>query len=137
MFSKRYEDRLAAWRSFRESLESSVDPIQDAIDFWNKAPIVNIAADPWDPETWPDPWEMIEENTYCEFLKILAIMYTLQLTERFSHDCFEIHIATTEEKRYYLLLINQRIIGYENNTHIPQNELPKLKLEKIKVANSD
>jgi len=137
MFDKKYEDRLVIWSNFRETLETANDPIQEAIDFWSTATLTSLAADPWDTATWPTPWEMIEENIYCEFVKLLAIFYTLQLTERFSKDVFEIHIATTSDNRYYLLSVNQRIIGYKHNTHIPQEELPKFNLEKIFVTAND
>tara|TARA_B110000879_G_scaffold59092_1_gene82983 strand:+ start:1086 stop:1406 length:321 start_codon:yes stop_codon:yes gene_type:complete len=81
MFNKTYEDRLILWREFRTSLESVQDPIQEAIDFYNQAPYCLIAADPFTPSSWPTAWELLEENNYCAFVKILAICYTLQLTD--------------------------------------------------------
>ena len=62
MFDKSYEQRLLIWRELREGLEVSKDPIQDTIDFYNQAPTCLIAADPYTPSTWPDPWELIKEN---------------------------------------------------------------------------
>ena len=38
MFDKKYEDRLTIWREFRNELETSADPLQDTIDFYNQAP---------------------------------------------------------------------------------------------------
>src|SRR5210317_341160 len=93
MFNKKFEDRLAHWKQFRESLETSNDPIQDTINFYNTAPVCNIAADPFAREYWPDPWELLEENNYCPFVKILAICYTLQLTDVLSQADYEIHIT--------------------------------------------
>ncbi len=126
MFSKTYEQRLSNWRSFRSTLEDSVDPLQAAIDFYNKAPLVKYQCDPYDRKTWPSPWEIIEENIYCPFVKILAICYTLQLTDVLSKSSFEIHIkySSAESKIYYLLHVDDRVIGYLEDTHVHNSELP-------------
>lgn len=126
MFNKNYEDRLVVWREFRDQLETSSDPIQDTIDFWSKAPADKIAADPYTPSTWPDPWELIKENNYCSFVKILAICYTLQLTDVLSQCAYRIHITHDHEKSatYYLLYVDDRVIGFKGDTHVHIDELP-------------
>jgi hypothetical protein len=30
-------------------------------------------------ENWPDPWELLSENTYCEVARALGMCYTLHL----------------------------------------------------------
>lgn len=133
MFDKKYDDRLRAWSEFRNQLESSADPIQDTIDFYNRAPLVSIAVDPYDESTWLEPWDLLHENTYCDFAIILGIAYTLQLTTRFSEDSFEIHICTNHEKSEvkYLLYVNQKVIGYRRDHAVSVEELPQnLKIEK-------
>lgn len=126
MFDKPYEERLVLWRTFREGLETSKDPIQDTINFYNKAPIVRIASDPYTPSTWPDPWELLEENNYCAFVKILAICYTLQLTDVLSQASYMIHIVQDKKKSatHYLLHINNRVVGFKEDTHVHAEELP-------------
>ena len=84
MFDKTYEDRLLAWSKFRQGLETSTDPIQDVIDNYNTAPTVSIHTDPWNQDSWPSPWQLILENQYCEFSRVLGMCYSLQLTERFN-----------------------------------------------------
>lgn len=127
MFNLPFEKRMQFWHDFRQSLETSEDPIQNTILFWNTAPLTNIAADPYDQENWPDPWEMIFENNYCSFVKILANLYTLQLTDRFSQSNFEIHITQDKEKSEtkYLLFVDGLCIGYDVNQAIPISQLPK------------
>lgn len=127
MFELKFEERMSAWRNFRESLETSKDPIQDTIDFYNKAPICKFAADPYTPSCWPDPWELLEENNYCPFVKILAICYTLQLTDCLSRATYKIHIKHDKENSttYYLLYINDRVVGFNGELHVHKNELPK------------
>ena len=126
MFDKKYEDRLALWREFRSELETATDPIQEAIDFYNRAPSCKIAADPFTPSTWPTAWELLEENNYCAFVKILAICYTLQLTDVLSQASYEIHITRDfkNSSTYYLLYVDERVIGFTGVTHVHSNELP-------------
>lgn len=116
MFDKSFYERLIIWRDLRNAVETSEDPFGLVKDFWHKAPLVNIATDPYDSSAWPDPWEMIQQNEYCEFMKILAIFYTLQLTDRFSLSSFEIHIVLDKEESVlrYLLLVDSQTIGYYN-----------------------
>lgn len=126
MFNKPYEQRLALWRQFRLGLETAKDPIQDTIDLFATAPSVTIAADPYTPSTWPDPWETVKENVYCDFVKMLAICYTLQLTDRFSHSHFEIHITRDKERSStdYLLFIDDRVVGLIGDTHVHRDQGP-------------
>ena len=126
MFEKKYEERLVIWREFRHGLETSSDPIQDAIDFYNRAPRCSIAADPYTPSTWPDPWELLEEKNYCSFVKILAICYTLQLTDVLSQASYEIHITRDNEnsETYYLLYVDDKVIGFNGDTHVHKDTLP-------------
>jgi len=127
MFYKQYEDRLQEWRDFRVTLETAEDPLQAAIDQYAQAPTVRIQTDPWDQDTWPSPWELILENQYCEFCKLLGICYSLQLTDKFSASTFEIHIEVDREegRNYYLLYVDHQVIGYDERSYIHRTDLPK------------
>ena len=119
MFEKKYEDRLVIWSKFRETLEESEDPFRLCRELYNKAPLVSIYTDPWDITTWPDPWQLLDENRYCEFNIVLGMCYSLQLTERFSREKFEIHIGIDNKrsKHYYLLVVGDRVLGFTHSTH--------------------
>ena len=127
MFDKGFDDRLRDWSSFRETLETSKDPIQETIELFRKAPLVKLQTDPYTPSSWPDPWELIKENTYCSFVKILAICYTLQLTDVLSNENFEIHITHDHKKSstYYLLYVGDQVIGYSEGEHVHKKQVPK------------
>ena len=126
MFHKNYEERLQLWKQFRDGLEEVTDPIQNVIDFYDQAPKCLIAADPYNPNNWPTAWELLEENNYCGFVKILAICYTLQLTDVLSQASYEIHITRDIEKSatYYLLYVDDQVIGFNGDTHVHRTELP-------------
>ena len=114
-----YEQRLSGWSAFRETLELSDDPLQDVINYYNKIPTVSIQTDPYTPSTWPGPWELVNENMYCDFCRVLGMCYSLQLTDRFSQEKFEIHIGIDNKrsKHYYLLVVGDRVLGFTHSTH--------------------
>lgn len=128
MFNKPFYERLRHWQDLRNQIETSEDPFELVLSFWKNAPLSQRYADPYDSDSWPDPWELIHQNVYCEFLQLLAVCYTLQLTDRFSHSDFEIHI--TLDKKHdafvYLLFVDNHAIGYYNDGRIDSNNLQHL-----------
>lgn len=127
MFDLKYEDRLKSWSYLRQDLETSKDPFGTVIAFYNQAPRVSIHTDPYDKTSWPDPWELVQENQYCDFCIVLGMCYSLQLTDRFSGSNFEIHIGIDKQNsrtEYFLLLDNSKVIGW-NNQCIDVINLPK------------
>lgn len=120
-----FETRVKQWQEFRCRLETAQDPIQTAIEHYSQAPWVSIHTDPYNRESWPNPWQLLKENCYCDFCNLLGIGYSLQLTERFSHEQFEIHIKRSTKKHhtYYLLYIGDRVVGYTGDTHVAKSEL--------------
>lgn len=124
MFDKKYEDRLVFWANFRQELEEAEDPFRLVRELYNKSPLVSIYTDPWTPSMWPDPWELIEENKYCDFCIVLGMCYSLQLTERFKDSDFEIHIFVDDNKGYvYMLSVDDLFLGY-NHDACKREDLP-------------
>lgn len=137
MFDKSYYQRLRVWKELRDNLEISDTPFEDVLAFWRMAPLGRPYTDPYDSDNWPDPWELIHENIYCEFLQILGICYTLQLTERFSQSSFEIHITLDKKQDaiVYLLFVDNQAIGYYNDGRIGTNDIEHLICQKYHTVN--
>ena len=81
VFQLNYETRLSSWYDLRVRLEdSSVETRCVEVDkFWQQAPLVNHHLHILDSENWPDPWQLLVENTYCEVARAVGICYTLLL----------------------------------------------------------
>jgi|TARA_R110000851_G_C12665466_1_gene521942 hypothetical protein len=126
MFEKTYVDRIREWSAFRSTLETSAAPIQDAIDFYSQAPLVSMSCDPYADNLWPDPWELVYENVYCEFSLILGMCYTLQLTNRFLESTFEMYICADREKSkiIYLLYVDDLVIGHQQDRAVNKTQIP-------------
>lgn len=127
------QTRQSAWYQLRQNLETSEDPFSDVASFFLRLPRVKFYTDPYDSTTWPTPWELIDENEYCEFNLILGMCYTMQLTERFKDTRPTINLAIDNVNKtvYYLLYIDDKVYGYDDSW-IAASELPKsLKMQKI------
>ena len=105
MFQLPAEDRLRSWREFRTTLESL--PLEQALaqtaEFWARAPFVPYNLDPMLPQTWPNPWMLISENSYCDVAKCLGIVYTISLTTHKTAGIeFRVYRDTTTKYEYNL-----------------------------------
>mgnify|MGYP006269827999 CR=1 FL=1 len=111
MFKLNAEDRLRSWRDFRSSLDSL--PIDEAIyrtaEFWSHAPFSPYYLDPKDPANWPDPWQLISENYYCDIAKCLGIIYTISLTAHRTNLIpeFRMYVDPKNRHAYNLAWFNQ------------------------------
>jgi hypothetical protein len=134
VFDLRGPERLNNWKEFRNSLETSQTPFHDVLKFWSKAPFVSPYLKTDSPESWPDPWHIVLDDRLDDLAITLGIMYTLQLTQRFMADSFEIHMSILpEEKRnsYYVIVNQHEAITYTENLITNFSEIEHQNLEKI------
>jgi hypothetical protein len=131
MFKLSKSDRFNRWKSFRQNLNSLQlsDAITETNDFWNQCPYRPYYLDPYDSALWPDPWQLIDENIYCDLAKALGMLYTLHLTEHRSlldpelriyqnqKNQYQYHIAYFCHGKYVLNLIEGDVV---NKEHINQ-----------------
>ena len=112
MFDVRSTERLAKWKQFRDTLETSNSPFEDVAEFWSHAPFVSNFLKPNSPFSWPDPWHLILDGRFDDLAIVLGMLYTLQLTQRFMASHFEIHmsIVSQDKSPNYWLIIDQRYV---------------------------
>jgi hypothetical protein len=135
MVLKNYEERLLIWRRLRDQIDKE-GSIQLAIDFWNNIPLSSRNIDPYDSTTWPSPWELIEDNSYCEYTKILAIGYTLMLTDKFKDWHYEVRLGVDRKqaKMYYILVAGDYVLCFDQEKSIQISILPKsIRIEQTHV----
>lgn len=132
MFKLSTYDRLSRWRSFRLQLNdlSLIEAIYRTNDYWASCPFIPYYLDPADTNNWPNPWDLVAENYYCDLAKVLGIVYTLHLTTHrnvlypkiyvyFNHiNKHTYHIADFCEGKYVLNLVEGDIV---NKQHINQD----------------
>lgn len=98
MFDSHGTDRLAEWKKIRDSIEKTDDPFSLVSHVWSKAPFVNQYLDPHNRGSWPDPWHLILDSKFDNLAIVLGMLYTLQLTERFSNEDYRIYMIQNLSK---------------------------------------
>jgi hypothetical protein len=108
--------RLAAWKQFRSTLENSSDPLLEVAEFWANAPFVSSYLNPSDSNQWPDPWHLVLDSALDELAIVLGMLYTIKLTQRFMTSNFEIHMSIDQKETDYYLKIDDVFLDYTTNT---------------------
>lgn len=80
-FQFSFKERLQEWYNIRENIKHlSID--QQCIqtdNWWQKAPLVNRYLHAHFIEEWPMPWDLLNDNEYCQYARALGMIYTLHL----------------------------------------------------------
>jgi hypothetical protein len=131
MFDLDVDDRLSVWASFRKSINTSNDPLQDVAHFWLSAPFTvhNHHIDPYYQASWPTPWEIIVKNRYDDFTKAVMIGYTLLFTDRFKDSNIQIKtLVDTEGKRLYnVVYVDEKwVLNYDDDRVMLTSNIPSL-----------
>ncbi len=116
MFDLYGNERLTEWKKFRDSLESSDDPLTCVAELWATAPFVNSYLDPKNPNEWPDPWHLVLDSKLDELAICLGMLYTVKLTQRFMASVCEIHMSMLPKDpspSFYLVVDNLYVLNYE------------------------
>jgi hypothetical protein len=125
VFDRHGTDRLTAWKEFRDSLETSNDPLLDVARFWSQAPFVSSYLNPKTPTEWPDPWHLVIDLHLDDLAIALGMLYTIKLTRRFIDTDCEIHMSMLPERKEpsYLLIVDKKHVlnlEYKNVVGVEQ-----------------
>lgn len=137
-FQLDYPSRLRLWADLREQIreESLYEQCRMVDKWWQQAPLVNHYLHPQDQQNWPNPWELLANNTYCTLARGLGMCYTLYLCKATE---LELAIATDDQGFEQLLVIVDRA-KYILNTWpdgIVNNKLPDFRItQKLDIQNT-
>ena len=107
MWQSHPERRLIAWANLRNdckdnpNLESVITKIHN---WWQQAPMVLRYLHTDLIDEWPDPWELITENTYCNLAKCLGMCYTIRMLDR--QDIHNLCISEVNDNDYIVQVNN-------------------------------
>lgn len=105
MWAAQYHDRLAAWVSLRNRCRDlELDQFLVEINhWWFDAPWRPYYLHWDDRSTWPDPWQLLADNQYCDLARALGILYTIDLVDR--PDVQDRELVETDQGN--LVLVNK------------------------------
>jgi hypothetical protein len=105
MWSRTFPERLQAWADLRSRTASL--PLETALEiinaWWFQTPWSPYYLHWDDQPTWPDPWQLLDDNIYCGLARGLGIMYTIVMINREDIQ----HAELAEADGDNLVLINQ------------------------------
>lgn len=134
VFDEHGTKRLAAWRQFRDSLETSETPLEDVAKLWTCAPFVSPYLDPKIPTEWPDPWHLMLDLKLDDLALVLGMLYTIKLTQRFIDTDCEIHMSMSSEKKeplYMLVVDNKSVLNLVYGTVVDVDKMKNLDTKRI------
>jgi hypothetical protein len=108
MWHKDFASRLEAWAELRHEVQSM--PLEEALQavntWWYQAPWSGYYLH-WDDRLkWPDPWQLLSDNIYCDVARGLGILYTITFLAH--KDLVSSELVLTEDNRN-LVLVNKEI----------------------------
>ena len=105
MWQGHSEKRLVAWADLRNSCKENPNleqVITSIHDWWQQAPMVLRYLHCDLVDDWPDPWDLIAENTYCSLAKCLGMCYTICMLGR--QDIDDVCILEIDNNDYIVRL---------------------------------
>lgn len=82
MWPAHFEHRLRDWNKLRDRCDQSSlhDSLMDINDWWFRAPMVNryLHWDDW--ARWPNPWQLLADDYYCDVARALGMLYTIKMS---------------------------------------------------------
>jgi hypothetical protein len=123
MWPTTFDARLASWTFLREQCQNL--PVESALarinDWWFRAPWQPYYLH-WDEtRSWPDPWQLLSDNVYCEVARGLGILYTITLLDR--ADIAPTQLVLTNDGRNLVLVAKEKyILNWEPDTILNTNQ---------------
>jgi hypothetical protein len=97
MWPTTFDARLASWNQLRDHVQNL--PLDSALkevnSWWFRAPWRPYYLHWDDQPAWPDPWQLLSDNVYCDLARGLGIVYTISMLDR--ADMADATLVLTED----------------------------------------
>ena len=109
-----FEARLDNWNQLRTQVADQ--PVESALEtinsWWFQSPWTAYHLHWDDQNTWPDPWQLLSDNMYCEVARGLGILYTITCLNRGDMDSAEL-VLTNDDRNLVLLDKSKYILNWD------------------------
>jgi hypothetical protein len=110
MWPATFDARLTSWNFLREQCQNL--PVESALarinDWWFRAPWRPYYLHWDDQPTWPDPWQLLSDDVYCDLARALGILYTISLLDR--ADMVDAELVLTDDGSNLVLVAKEKYI---------------------------
>jgi len=115
MWCSTFEQRLAAWTALRDRVRDLPAPValEEINAWWQRTPWRAYHLH-WDDRTdWPDPWQLLSDNIYCDLARGLGILYTITVLDR--DDIQDAELIETDQGNLVLVDQGKYILNWERD----------------------
>ena len=132
-----FESRLDSWTQLRTRAKAlPIDLALEAINsWWFSSPWTGYHLH-WDDQAdWPDPWQLLDDNIFCEVARGLGILYTITLLDRADIDSAEL-VLTKNGHNLVLVDKSKYILNWDKSSIVNINPEVKIveKLTQLQVS---
>ena len=117
-----FSARLESWNLLRDQCINLpvASALEDINAWWFRTPWQAYHLHWDDSESWPDPWQLLSDNIYCELARGLGILYTITLLDRADLAPAEL-ILTAESGNLVLVTPEKYILNWASETIVNTN----------------
>lgn len=122
MWPKNFSDRLVGWNNLRDQVaQLPLEPALQAINtWWFRSPWRPYYLHWDDQATWPDPWQLLSDDIYCDLARGLGILYTISLVDR--RDFGSAVLVLTEQNHNLVIMDQEKyILNWEADSVVNTN----------------
>ena len=138
MWARTFDARLASWNQLRSAVAAMpADQCLHAVNAWWFDTPWRAYHLHWDDQpTWPNPWQLLDDNLFCELARGLGMLYTISLLDRSDIQDAELidtgsdNLVLVEQKKYILNWDRDQLL---NINLTPVNPRHRLSQEQIKT----
>lgn len=110
MWPKTFASRLESWAELRTRVQQL--PLEEALqninNWWRQTPWQPYYLHWDDQPKWPDPWQLLSDNVFCDLARGLGILYTLSMLDH--KDLVSYELVLTEDGRNLVLINKEKYI---------------------------
>lgn len=128
MWPQTFRLRLDAWANLRTQIQTqdAETALATVNQWWFNCPWRAYHLHWDDQEQWPDPWQLLSDNLYCDVARGLGILYTISLLDH--ADLTDAELVLTTEG-HNLVLVNKRkyILNWDRESIVNTNHELEIK----------
>ena len=135
MWPVNFAQRLESWNSLRDRVQTL--PVEQALNdinsWWFDVPWRPYYLH-WDDQAiWPDPWQLLSDNHYCDLARALGILYTITLLDR--ADLGDATLVLTETGGNLVLVAKSKyILNWDQDTIVNTIQATNIKKQLTQSA---
>lgn len=110
-----YAQRLSAWTALRQSCQDLAlsSALENINQWWQQSPWRPYYLHWDDRNDWPNPWQLLADNEYCDVARALGIVYTIHLLDRV--DCSDACMICSDQGNLVLVQDGKYVMNWKSN----------------------